>query len=270
MSLPADTPVDRNGELTDVGRYLFDLNGYLVIEDVLTADELARLNAAIDDQELEEPPRESAAGRFGDFLHWDQAFLDLLDHDRIMPVLAELLGDGFRLDHYYGIYLTQGTGTLNLHGGGTPYDPPEYYHFEDIGMVNGLTVVAWNLRDTGPASGGFCCLPGSHKANYSVPAEIADRHARAKQIAELPDHVVVPEGPAGSVTIFTEALTHGTAPWVAPHQRRSLLYKYSPAQQSWSSTYPEPPTGMALTDRQARLFEPPYFHDHPSILTEDD
>ena len=140
-----------------------------------------------------------------------------------MPRLKFILGDGFRLDHYYGIYLRNGTGPLGLHGGNTPYDPPEYYHFRNGRMYNGLTVVSWNLADTSPESGGFCCIPGSHKSNYVCPQEIRKSHVNA-------DCVVVPKAKAGSVVIFTEALTHGTAPWTAEYQRCSLLYKYSPAQ----------------------------------------
>ena len=36
----------------------------------------------------------------------------------------------------------------------------------------------------------------------------------------------LPSMPAGSVLLFTESLTHGTAPWQAQHERRTLLYKY--------------------------------------------
>ena len=32
---------------------------------------------------------------------------------------------------------------------------------------------------------------------------------------------------AGDVVLFAEATTHGTLPWRADHQRRSLLYKYT-------------------------------------------
>jgi ectoine hydroxylase-related dioxygenase (phytanoyl-CoA dioxygenase family) len=31
----------------------------------------------------------------------------------------------------------------------------------------------------------------------------------------------------GSAVIFSEALTHGAAPWVASHQRRTLLYRFA-------------------------------------------
>ena len=178
-----------------------------------------------------------------------------------MPLLKVILGDGFRLDHYYAIYLEAGAERLGLHGGNTPYDPPEYYHFRNGRMYNGLTVVAWNLADTGPEQGGFCCIPGSHKVNYPCPQEIREAHVEA-------GCVVVPEAKAGSAVIFTEALTHGTAPWQAVHQRRSLLFKYSPGQQSWSKSHIEPPDGVALTERQALLFEPPYFHARASLFAE--
>ena len=86
--------------------------------------------------------------------------------------------------------------------------------------------------------------------------------------------MVVPEAKAGSVVIFTEALTHGTAgpcrgrPWQAAHQRRSLLFKYSPGQQSWSKGHIKPPDGVDLTERQVLLFEPPYFHARASLFEE--
>ncbi|MCZ6680085.1 MAG: phytanoyl-CoA dioxygenase family protein, partial [Candidatus Poribacteria bacterium] len=217
----------------------------------------------IDKQNLPEPSSEDGKTAFGEFLSWGKPFCDLLDHPRIMPLLKFILGDGFRLDHYYGIHLSEGTGKLGLHGANTPYDPPEYYHFRNERMYNGLTVVSWNLMDTGPKYGGFCCVPGSHKANYRLPSEIQDAHTDA-------ECVVVPEARAGSVVIFTEALTHGTAMWTAKsHRRRSLLYKYSPAQQSWSKHHIQPPEGVEFTPRQQLLFEPPYFHSRTSLFEDD-
>jgi hypothetical protein len=254
----------RKGEnlMTDVEKYLFDLRGYLVLKDVLSPEDIVELNRLVDAQDLPEPPLDSGKARFGGHLAWGQAFCDLLDHPAIMPRLKFILGDGFRLDHYYGIYHRAGTGPLGLHGGNRPYDPPEYYHFRNDRMYNGLTVVSWQLADTSPEHGGFCCIPGSHKVNYVCPPEIRQAHVES-------DCVAVPEAKAGSVVIFTEALTHGSAPWNAQHQRRSLLYKYSPAQQSWSKRHIRPPEGVELTPRQQLLFEPPYFSGRASLFEED-
>ncbi|MEE3258393.1 MAG: phytanoyl-CoA dioxygenase family protein [Candidatus Latescibacterota bacterium] len=246
--------------MTAVEKYLFDLRGYMIVEDVLGTDEVAELNRLIDAQDLGDDIEEANRRlHTGGFLTWGQPFVDLLDHQRIMPLLKFILGDGFRLDHYYAIYLETGAERLGLHGGNTPYDPPEYYHFHNGRMYNGLTVVAWNLADTGPEQGGFCCIPGSHKVNYPCPPEIRNAHLDS-------GCVVVPEAGAGSVVIFTEALTHGTAPWRAEHQRRSLLYKYSPAQQSWHKTHLAAPEGVELTQRQQLLFEPPYFSGRASLF----
>ena len=112
--------------MIEVEKYLFDLRGYLVVECVLSPGEVADLNRAMDEQHLPEPGPTEASTTFGEFLSWGKAFCELLDHPRIMPLLKFILGDGFRLDHYYGIYLSEGTGELVLHGANTPYDPPEY------------------------------------------------------------------------------------------------------------------------------------------------
>jgi len=247
--------------MNETEKYLFDIQGYLIVEDALTADEVRALNRLVDAQNLPDPGLESSKGRFNHFLDWGEVFCTLLDHPILMPYLKALLGDGFRLDHYYGIYLRKGAGPLNLHGGSTPYDPPEYYHFRDGRMYNGLVVVGWNLSDTGPEHGGFCCIPGSHKANNPLPQAIRQQHYQAPG-------VITPVVKAGSLVIFTEALTHGTTPWWGDHERRSLLYKYSPGQQSWGATYAQPPTAVELTLRQKLLFEKPYFNARPSLFAE--
>jgi hypothetical protein len=98
--------------------------------------------------------------------------------------------------------------------------------------------------------------------NYPCPPKIRQEHFEH-------DTIVIPNARAGSLVIFTEALTHGTAPWTAEHQRRSLLYKYSPAQQSWSKTHISPPEGVSLLPRQQLLFEPPYFSGRTSLFEEE-
>ena len=106
--------------------------------------------------------------------------------------------------------------------------PGPYFPFRENQIAEGFVVVTFNLTDAGPAHGGFCCIPGSHKSHYRLP----------RQIAESPERcpfVVVPEVPAGSAILFTEALTHGTAAWHGPHERRSLLYKYCVSHIAWTA-----------------------------------
>ncbi|MDA0711135.1 MAG: mitomycin antibiotics/polyketide fumonisin biosynthesis protein, partial [bacterium] len=93
--------------MTEEEKYLFDLRGYLVVDDVLSPAELAILNRLIDENHpgvQEETNKRHAGG----FLPWGQAFVNLIDHPRIMPLLKFILGDGFRMDHYYAIYMEKG------------------------------------------------------------------------------------------------------------------------------------------------------------------
>ena len=63
---------------------------------------------------------------------------------------------------------------------------------------------------------------------------------------------------AGDVLIFTEALTHGTFPWQAEHERRSLLFKYSPRMIAWAKFDRSPELLAMLTSEQQGVVKPVY------------
>ncbi len=260
-----DVETDKLTSDIETQQYLFDLNGYLVIKDVLPGSTIDTLNRLIDDQELPPPPERfprfgSAAGAVratgSGFLDWGAPFVELMDHEVVMPVLRFRLGDCFRLERLYGMYLRQGAGAGVLHADygasapNSPAKPGAYHPFLDNQMLGGFTVAAWNLRDTGPGSGGFCCIPGSHKSHYRIPKGIHTAHQDSEWVKVI-------EAPAGSVTLFTEALIHGTARWQAPWERRTLLYKYCISNMSWGSTRVLAPAGLQLTPRQEQLLADP-------------
>jgi hypothetical protein len=200
----------------ELQQYLFDLQGYLVIHNVLGAAEVAELNRLIDAQRLPSPRDSirfgSAAGKHGPdhgFLNWGKPFCRLLDHEAIMPILRFRLGDCFRLDRLYGIRMHKGQtmGAMHADYGASALNsftrPGERFHFAPNGIYEGFTVAAWNLADAGPAYGGFWCIPGSHKSNFKLPRQIHEAPEKASC-------VVIPEIPAGSVVLFSEAVMHGT------------------------------------------------------------
>ena len=101
---------------------LFDINGYLHLKGVLTPEETAKCNAAIDhhrDQaSVYGKDHENGAGNvlsggsealrgttgrsdLGNFIGWEKPwrdpFRELMVHPRIVAVLNEILGKGFRL-----------------------------------------------------------------------------------------------------------------------------------------------------------------------------
>ncbi|MCY3883341.1 MAG: phytanoyl-CoA dioxygenase family protein, partial [Gammaproteobacteria bacterium] len=115
--------------------------------------------------------------------------------------------------------------------------------------IHGFGVAAFNLADSGPETGGLCCIPGSHNSHIKLPRCIRD--------GSIKDVVEVPYAPAGSVTFFSEATTHGTMEWKADYERRTLLYKYCASQLTWSRSRVTAPEGIELTSRQRRLLEEP-------------
>ncbi len=241
--------------LTAQQRYFFDLNGYVVLDDVLPRRDVEHLAAMVHAQRLLPPGADIGSQRFGDeFLRWDAGFRDLLDHPAVLPVLRELVGDHVRLDHAYGIRMSPRTSGLGLHSGGTPFDPSQYYLHRGGRMYNGLTTVTWSLVDSEPGHGGFGCIPGSHKADEHLPPEIP-----ADWVKEVPLR-------AGSVLIFTEALTHCTIPWTAPYERQAVLFKYAPGHLAWG-LWKEPPRALlrSLTGQQRRLFQPPSVSPHEPV-----
>jgi len=109
-------------EMTDDEKYLFDLNGYIVVRNVLSPLEVAQANAAINshindmversDPELRNTDpgsSESFAGtgpgrkELGRVLQWgyedSNVFKSILAHPKLLPYYNTLLGKGYRMDH---------------------------------------------------------------------------------------------------------------------------------------------------------------------------
>lgn len=239
--------------MTEQERFLFDLQGYLVIQNALDATQVAALNALLDDHLAREVAQDATTHRFGRLLTWGQPYLDLIDNPRVLPYLEEVIGRNVRLDHDYADVIRTGRGPIGntLHGGAITDDATAYYRFFDGKMRNGLTVVAYNLHDVNPGDGGFGCVPGSHKSNLRLPREWHDLSAPASCVQKV-------TGPAGSAILFTEALTHGTLPWNAAHERRTLFYKYSPGPLTWARQYYDADEYPGLTQRQKEILQPPF------------
>jgi hypothetical protein len=253
--------------MTDTERYFFDLYGYVVVPGALAPEQVTALNALVDDQLAAQVAPDATSHRFGRLLGWGSAVQDVIANARLLPHLHALIGTRCRLDHdYLDVILKPGLGPIgaHLHGGGAPHDPSQHYTFRDGHMVNGLIVVAYALKDVRPGDGGFACVPASHKANYRLPDGWSDLSAGANPCA------IEVACDAGDAVLFTEALTHGTAPWRSLEQRRTLFLKYSPHFQSWSARYYDPSEYPDLPVDARRMLEAPNarYRGRPTAIDE--
>jgi len=234
--------------MTPEEKFLFDLQGYLVIKNVLTPEEVATLNRIADDKF---PRADTTQQRTSRVSLWGPPYQALIDHPKILPYLVTLIDDKFRLDHDYCIFMSKGNKGGHLHGG-EGHEGDHWYKYRDGQMLNGLCVVTFFLAPARKGDGGFACIPGTHKSHFlqNLPPEV-------RRFERAASYVVQPEVEAGDALFFTEALVHGTMTWQADHERRALLYKYSPGYSAWSQNYYDLEAFANLTDQQRRILAPP-------------
>jgi hypothetical protein len=245
--------------MTDRQKYLFDVAGYLVLEDVLTRDHCGRLTDALR-KVIDTPPDQLPKGvshseppgeiSVGDLTSIGPTFADLIDLPPVIDILTEVISPQLRLEISYGRIRRKGYGGLNLHGGARDdIDPNFTYQHSNGKIFAGHTVASFNLTDVSEEEGGFVCVPGSHNAHFTTPGDLTDFSDGTF------DNSVLRSVPckAGSVVIFTEALAHGALPWNQDHDRVTLFYKYNHAGMKWRPYWPAKEALERMTPAQ-RLF----------------
>ena len=237
--------------MTPEERYLFDLQGYLLVQQALPEGILGRLNQTIDEMEsltdveveargIRRRPTEtdtyakvgSVSGSLGDYtcdiLKYGGVFEELIDWQPILSRVDGMIGDSCRLDAAILMSRHQG-GAFRFHHGYAELLP--YSEFACIdGDFSCVSVkVSYALTDVGVEDGCFAVLPGSHKSNFQNP-----------QVGQIPnpDHPLVKPLPcrAGDAIIFSEDLSHGAVQNRGSRTRRTLFYSYAPAFHcSWDA-----------------------------------
>ena len=243
--------------MTEAERYLFDLNGYIIIRNVLTPDEIAAAHAAIDAHEHEAiarsdetlrnavegspmygsgPPRLDLGGIFEWGAQESAVFKSILAHPRLVPLFHGILGKGYRLDHLPFVLMNNRGGEgFQLHGGTVDCVSGEYNHNLAYTCHNGnirssLLGVNVMLVDHNPGDGGFCVVPGSHKSHFKMPPGMVDGVAHSEYIQQ-------PATKAGDVVLFSEGTVHGAMGWTSDVQRRCALYRFAPATCGYGRSY---------------------------------
>ena len=254
--------------MTNEEQYLFDTFGYMIVSDVLTSDQVERLRSTLQTPTEQFEP----VAQTQNPLHWDKVWRDLLDLPKLTPILETLLGNhefrerfvatkgktpypSYRLDHInVHTHVAEGYAGGQLHGGWMDSGGSQYFRYHDGRFYNGLIAVSFELFDTFDNDGGFACIPGSHKSNLPLPEDWRDLakgiHGSVQRIAAK----------AGDAIVFTEALTHGTLPWMSTAPRQTVFYKFSPHGTTWSADYFNPADFSHYEDMDARrlsMLEPP-------------
>ncbi len=230
---------------TPAQRLQFDVYGYILLENVLTPDEVTRMKDALyrlkaePDLERHRVYINQRAGHIfhvGHVVEYDPALLEYATHPRLLPLVEEAVGGSVRLEETEAIInrrdpaldaagwagrqtLPTGFHTGTRHGWGTYY---EKNHFHGL-FVKTLAY----LTDVGPDDGGTAVIPGSHRLSWPE-REIVDAALSDERLI----HQV--EARAGSVLLFSEALVHSTTAIRSNNERVILVSGYTaPFMREW-------------------------------------
>ncbi len=193
----------------ELAKQAIEEHGYLVLDDVLSADECTSLVAEVERVEAAFGIAEGTndfegfqTRRIFNLIGKSEPFRLLAVHDRVLPVLEAVLDPGL---------LLSGTTSMNI----GPGETAQFLHADD-GMVTlprphppTMVTTLWALSPFRAENGGTRFVPGSHRFERSGP----------KPEDHVPG-VVTAEFPAGSVLVLHASLWHGGGPNTTTDERR--------------------------------------------------
>ena len=266
-------------KLSDMERYLFDLNGYIVLRGALDHHELGKLNAILD--ELQDCGSDEWRGHVhghtftGDheglnlqqIYEAGEPFERLIDHPSWYQKVLPFLGtDERNFDAHHGpcfidenFASLRGPGqAIGLHSGGHERVTRCQFRYHDGRFHCGQVNVLVALTDIGPGDGATMVIPGSHKSNIEHPefGQVQMTSEKGTSVDGITGAVEVHLAP-GDAILFVDAIMHGSARRTNPGQRRIVVYRYGPSWGFFRHPYrPSSALLARLTDRQRQIVMP--------------
>ena len=227
--MPTATIDDRDWSALSTGARIrqLEVEGYLLLPDLLDPDHVARLKAitaTFDTKALDYS--ENQRGRPG--IQFDGGEITaLIGHPPTLAFLRELFGDEVIFMHYGYARSEPGHPGISLHADGQPYGS-QIFGFE--GSCPVLVRVLYYLDDLIPEVSPFRVVPRSH---LSLHAE----GNPYKRYTDHPEEVMVP-AQAGSAVLIHHRVFHGNFPNFGDYAREMLAIAYRPA---WAGPIDEVP-----------------------------
>jgi ectoine hydroxylase-related dioxygenase (phytanoyl-CoA dioxygenase family) len=255
---------------TPLDDFLFDLRGYLILENAVEPPLLDELNRAIDafppldyGQWWGNAQRRDYTGSTGFELHncveAGAPFEHLIDHPSWIEYMRHYCGE--EQSYVEGLFIDECMVSVRSSGGHHPVHSGGYkgalrgaYHYNHGVFRCGQCNIILALTDIGPGDGSTMVIPGSHKSNFP--------HPNAGSYADL-DRMDALEGAVevylkkGDALLFVDGLMHGGGSRTNPGERRVVIYRYGVL---WGATrfgyeYSQPLLDR-LTPARRKLLQP--------------
>lgn len=202
----------------------WERDGYVVLPDFLSSEEIGKYNDGLDRavqiwKDRGRPNSEFArldnVEQVSAIIEYDDMFLELMEHPRMMNTMRDLIGDSFvMIDNDGFLKHPQQIAHTSWHRDtGTDF-------YIDQKRLPFMIKVFYFLADV-PADGGcLSFLPGSHKLRN-------DQLPRAEKPEDMPGHVRM-SVPAGTAVAFHGSTYHSALNNYSAVTRRSIIYNYAP------------------------------------------
>ena len=219
--------------------YLFDLNGFRVLQGAAGSVQLDSINAWVDAQDIDSLRPGDWIGdvevhtygardgvNFQNIVEAGPVFEELIDHPAWFDQVRRYIAVGahrLRIDECF-LNVRRAGGYIPIHSGGDNVRFSGLFHWHNGAWAVGQINVLVALTDIGPGDGATTIVPGSHKSHLTHPqrnweAGIGGDRAIAMREVHLK---------AGDALMFTDGLCHGSLPRTNPGERRVLIYRYAP------------------------------------------
>ncbi|MEM7539651.1 MAG: phytanoyl-CoA dioxygenase family protein [Chloroflexota bacterium] len=214
-------------------------NGYIGVENVLSADEVAELRRVTDefvdqsrsvtehtnifDLEPSHTPENPRLRRIKLPITHHQTYRDTLHHAGICNIVSQLIGPNFRQNgNKLNLKLPEIGSPVEWH-----QDWAFYPHTNDDLLAVGVAIDEMTVEN-----GCLLVIPGSHKG------KIYDHHFEGHFAGAVTDSTLQADNPtqitlkAGGISIHHARMLHGSTPNHSQHPRRLLLFQYC-ALDAW-------------------------------------
>lgn len=224
-------------------------DGFCVVMDALSAEELGRVREALDcgveltrqmlgTTHIAGLDPNDASIRVNNLPAIDPVFIELLRRKAALDAVEAVLGPHFLVSNFTANIALPGAGSMNIHSDQALVVPPPWLQPWAMNVI-------WCLDDVHAANGATRYLPGSHKIQSfdDVPKDAAERMRPF-------------EAPAGSFIVMEGRLWHTSGANVTRSERRRMMFAYYSSdfvrqQMNWALILPpEVQAGMDAETRQ--------------------
>ncbi len=259
--MTSPTPTTPDVPVTSREEYFFDLNGFVVLKNVLTPSHIAEMNAILDEITHLDPPL--GPGEWYGYVHAHsyggeeginlqqiyeagEPFERLIDYPGWFAKIMHFVGGERTFDCMHGpLFIDESFANLRgpgdaigLHSGGNIGVKRNQFRYFNGRFQCGQVNVLMALTDIGPGDGATMVVPASHKANFEHPdlKTHGMKHGEARSVDGV-DGAIEVHLEAGDAIVFVDAICHGSAKRVNPGERRIVVYRYGPSWGNFRHPY---------------------------------